>query len=419
MIVREIVREAGTALFNHRFRAAMTMLGISWGIVTVVLLMAYGNGFHRALMVGFRGAFSDGVVITYGGQTSVQAGGERAGKPIRLKEEDAGALLEAPLVKYSSPEYMSNVPAASWNRQTGIGIRGVAADYGIMRAEAPLVGRFLNTEDVEGHRRVVFLGYEGANRLFGNSPAVGETIRLKGVPFEVIGVGTNKVQISNYGVGPDKYCAFIPYTVAGQLWDTRYVSTIVWQSLDPLFHEEAVKQVRKILGTKYGFNPTDLRAVRLNDSAENIRIVGGITNGLKFVLTFIGSLTLAIGGIGVMNIMLVSVTERTREIGLRKAIGARRHQVLIQFLLEAMAITFMGGLLGVILSVMLVNAIGSRPFLAEMMDDPTGQTDIQLLLSGDILAMATAILITVGLLSGLWPAVRASKMDPIECLRYE
>src|SRR5262245_23445473 len=419
MILKQVFLEAITALINHRFRAAMTMLGIAWGIVTVVLLMAYGNGFNRALVVGFRGAFSNGVVVTYGGQTSVQAGGERAGKRIFLKEEDVEAVLQAPLVKYASPEYMNNLPLTSNLRQTSLGVRGVAGDYGIMRSEIPLEGRFLNSEDIEKRRRVVFLGYEAANRLFGNSPGVGQTIRVGGVPFEVIGVGTNKVQLSNYGVGPDKYCAFIPYTVAKQMWNTESLSTLVWQSLDPIFHEQAVRQVREILGAKKGFNPADERAVRLNDSVENMKIIGGITNGLRVILTVIGTLTLTIGGVGVMNIMLVSVTERTREIGVRKAIGAKRRHILIQFLLEALVITFLGGLLGILFSYLLVTFAGHRPLLADLLEDPTRQTDIYLTLSGDVVLTATSILMIVGVLSGLWPALRASKTDPIESLRYE
>jgi len=180
-----------------------------------------------------------------------------------------------------------------------------------------------------------------------------------------------------------------------------------------------VKEVREILGARKGFNPGDERALRLRDSVESMRVIDGMTAGLKIVLTIIGTVTLMIGGIGVMNIMLVSVTERTREIGVRKAIGARRSHILAQFLLEALAITFIGGLLGVTLSYGVVHLIGARPLLADMMDDPTRQTDIQLLLSTDVLGLATAILMTVGLLSGIWPAIRASRMDPIESLRYE
>lgn len=418
MLLKEVLLQAVYALISHRFRAAMTMLGIAWGIVTVVLLMAYGDGFHRALMVGFRGAFSDGTVVAWGGQTSIQAGGERAGRLVRLKQDDAAALLELPLIKYSSPEYIQAQPLVYGNRQTSAPVRGVSPEYGTMRSETPEFGRFINAEDIEKRRRVVFLGADVARRLFSNSPAVGETIRIKGMSFEVIGVGTNKVQISAY-YSPDKYCVFIPYTAVSALWNTEFLYTLVFQTLDPSLQTEALKQVRATLAARHDFDPRDERAVRMNDSVENNRIISGITNGLRFVLTFIGSLTLMIGGVGVMNIMLVSVTERTREIGIRKAIGARPRHILIQFLLEGMAITFMGGLLGVLFSYALVGVVGPRPFLAEMMDDATRQTDIHLLMSSDVLLAATGILVFVGLVSGLWPAMRASRMDPIESLRYE
>jgi putative ABC transport system permease protein len=184
-------------------------------------------------------------------------------------------------------------------------------------------------------------------------------------------------------------------------------------------HNQAVKQVREVLASRHGFDPKDERAVTLNDSVENAKVIGGITGGLKIVLSIIGALTLMIGGVGVMNIMLVSVTERTREIGVRKALGAKRRHILIQFLLEALAITFLGGLLGILFSYLLVTFAGHRPFLAELLEDPTRQTDIYLTLSGDVVLTATSILMIVGVLSGLWPALRASKTDPIESLRYE
>ena len=414
-LYREVVAQAIGSLLAHRFRAALTMLGISWGIVTVVLLMAYGSGFQRAIMYGFRNAFSQGTVLVGGGQTSMQAGGERSGRRIALKQADVEALSELGSLKHISPEYMQSLPIAYGLRQTTAGVRGVAPEYGVMRSETAEFGRFLNHEDIENHRRVAFLGYEVARRLFSNILAVGQTIRINGMGFEVIGVMPNKAQISNYFY-PDKLSVFVPYTVNMR---REYVDNILFQAMTPELHQQAINQVRELLAARHRFNPRDTRAINLRDTGDSAAMIAGITDGLQFVLYFIGTLTLMIGGVGVMNIMLVSVTERTREIGVRKALGARRRHILTQFLLEALTITFLGGLMGIALSYLLVWAIESRPFLATLLDDPTGQTDIQLVMSGSILLTSSAILAFAGVVSGLWPAFRASRLDPIEALRYE
>ena len=267
-------------------------------------------------------------------------------------------------------------------------------------------------------KKIAFIGTEVQRKLFSGIPPVGQTIRIAGQPFEIVGVLEEKVQLSNYN-RPDKYCIFIPWTTMSALADTRYVGTFVWQAVSPLLEPKATLQVKELLAKRYRYNPADERALNMFGSAKTNEIANGMTGGLKLVLTFIGVLTLAIGGVGIMNIMFVSVKERTREIGIRKALGAKRREILWQFLLEGMAITTLGGIAGVLLSGVLIAIFSPRPFLAELLDDVTGVTDIHLVLSLQVLGVCAGILMTVGLIAGFVPAWRASRVDPIESLRYD
>jgi putative ABC transport system permease protein len=389
-----------------------------WGIVTVTLLIAYGGGFRTA-MVGAFEAFGKSAVICWPGQTSLQAGGERAGKRIRFEQADVEAVkAEATLVKYVCLETIGRPAVAYLERQTTGAVRGVCPEYGEIRNEVPNEGRWLTQDDYAERRRVVVLGNKIRQRLFSGRPAVGETVSIQGVRFTVIGTMENKIQFSNYFSSDDE-SLFIPYTTAGDLWNTRYGAVMVFSSIGPQFEAAAQDQVRAALGKRQSFNPADKRAIQMFGRQEFRPIIDGLTIGLQGLLLFIGTLTLGIGGIGVMNIMLVSVNERVREIGLRMALGARRRHIRLQFLLEALVLTLAGGLIGIVLAYGISAAIGQLPFLGPLFEDESGKGDLKLTIDAATVGISTLVLLLTGVFSGVIPAIRASGLDPTEALRYE
>jgi putative ABC transport system permease protein len=417
-MLREILIQAWDALKRQPMRSFLTMLGIVWGIVAVTLLIAYGGSFRDVMVTAFE-SFGKDAVICWPGQTSEQAGGERAGKRVVFEKEDVDAIRqECSLVKELSPETVRWLPIMHGDVMVSTATRGVYPEYGDMRNQVALEGRWFSPEDLLERRRLIFLGGKLREKLFGNRPAAGEMVTVGGVRYTVVGVMDRKLNFSAYFTADDE-SAWIPYTSAGDLWNTRYASVLVFAPVTPRLEKQAMAQVRAAVAKRQRFSPTDERSIQMFGREEFRPIIDALTVGLEVLLTFIGSLTLGIGGVGVMNIMLVSVDERIREIGLRRALGARRRHVKAQFLAEALVLTLIGGILGIGLSYLLSYLIGTVPLLGEGFEDTSGRRDIHLTISFATVMISTGILIFVGLLSGLVPAMRASRLNPVEALRYE
>ena len=414
----EIVQEAWLALRRSRTRSLLTMLGIVWGIVAVTLLIAYGSGFREVLVRAFD-AFGKSAVTCWPQQTSEQPGGQRAGKVVRFEQADLDAVKsEATLVKHACLETVKWLPIAYGDRLANTAIRGVCPEYGEMRNEVPSEGRWINATDEVERRRVAFLGGRVKQQLFSGGNAVGETVQIGGMRFTVIGVMDCKLQMSNYFTSDDR-SVFIPFTVAGDLWNVRYPQVLIFEPVAPQFEKKAEAQVLAAIATRQQFSPTDKKAIQMFGREEFRPIIDGLTIGLQVLLLFIGALTLGIGGVGVMNIMLVSVDERIREIGLRRALGARKWHIRFQFLAEAMMMLLLGGVLGILLSYALSMVLPTLPLLGPLFKDATGKGDIHLRISAMAVLGSAVVLLFVGMFSGMIPALKASKLDPVDALRYE
>ncbi len=417
-MIFEILKRVIENLIAYGKRSLMTVLGITWGIASFILLMAYGDGFQKAMNLGLS-YYGDNVAVIWNGQTSMQAGGARAGRVVRTEPQDVETIRQrCTLVKRVSPEIYDEMQMRWGDRMTTAGIRAVNDEYGVIRGMFMAEGRFLNAEDMAGMRRVVVLGYDLKKKLFSQAPALDEDVFLEGVRFTVVGILKKKIAISNYFTQDDN-SAMIPYNVMGTMRDIRYNSVLVFQPVNGRMEDGAVRQVRQVLGDIHKFNPADEKALIISRFSEGMNIINGLTAATKGMLQVIGLFTLAVAGVGIMNIMLFCVQERTHEIGVLKALGARKRHIRMQFLGEALALSIIGGVLGYTLAILLAHWIGYIPFLSELFEDKSRQGDIYLIVNSRVFLTAFTTFGIIGLLSGTWPAVKASRVDPVESLRVE
>jgi putative ABC transport system permease protein len=413
-MLRDLLQEAYTAMRHNRRRTALTMLGMAWGIATVVMLLAYGDGFGQACANIFAN-FGTKLVIVVPDRTSMQAGGQKAGVLVRFTLDDVDTLTtNLPQISRITPSVDKQASVQYETRNFTWNVTGNYPNVYDVRALKLAQGRFYNQEDEIQRARVAVIGSEAKQKLFSGRNAVGERIRVNGLSFEVVGVLSAKMQEGNDDINRQVY---IPFSTMSDLKDIHYLDTI-WFTYQTPEYERLENTVRTIVATQHKFNQADHQAVHVFNLMTQVHQFEIISLGLKILMGFIGTLTLGIGGVGLMNIMLVSVTQRTREIGVQKALGARRRYILTQFLAEALTITFIGGVLGVILAYAVSLSVGRLTLYSAFAKNGEAG-DVRLIIAPATLIASTVILGLVGLISGMVPALRASRLDPIEALRYE
>lgn len=400
-------------------RSFLTMFGIIWGIASVILLVGLGLGFKKDQKKRMETLGKD-LVIIWAGRTSSQVGGLAAGRPIEITIDDARLIRkECYRIKSISPELQRTVPQVSQFNSSARQVSGIWPSYQDFRSLILSDGRLMTEEDEQEMRRVTILGWNAAKQLFPGQNAIGATVSMAGYPYVVIGVIAEKKQNSNYS-GPDNDKIYVPYSAMardfpppptkGEIVNRGTLSDIVLEVADPDEHDEAVTQVRSVLARMHHFDPADKDALFIWDTMQFAKVLARIFDAITIFFAAVAVTTLALGGIGVMNIMLVAVTERTREIGVLKAVGATRRDILNQFFSESATITVISGLIGYAVGVGLCLLLGNAP-LPDFVPRPIVSP---IAIVGSLVTLS---LITVN--AGMYPAQRAADMEPTECLRYE
>jgi putative ABC transport system permease protein len=410
----EALKEILTYLRQYKARTAMTMFGIIWGTMTVVLLLSFGVGVRKQMSKNMHG-LGEGIAIVWPGRTSIPYEGYGRGRPIRLNEDDIEMIrLNVKEIKRISPEF------SKWGSAVRVGdkinrpnVTGIIPEYGEMRNILPEPGgRWLNELDIEKNRRIVFIGNRLRDFLFGEkAEVIGKYVFIDETPFLVVGVMKEKTQPSSYNQR-DRDRAFIPMTTFKSIFGHKYIDTFVYQISSPLISEQVQKKVYATLAKKFKFDPDDKETLGIWDTTSMDEFIFYFTIGLNIFMGLMGIVTLIVGGIGLANIMYVIVQERTREIGIRRSVGAKRKNIFGQLLFEAFVVIGLGGIIGFIMAVVLIELIAAIPSveLREAVGVP---------IFNPLVAIITILILgLIGFTAGFFPARRAAKLNVIDCLRY-
>jgi putative ABC transport system permease protein len=402
-VLRQLIRDVR----SEKLRTFLTVFGIVWGTVAISLMLAFGTGLHKRLIQNAAG-LGDRIVIAWPGLTSVPFEGLGKGRRLRVSEEDIAAIRsEVPGLKAISGEYMTSMRLDYGTKTMSIDVSGVTAEFGGMRNLIPQAGgRFINPIDDDSQRRMIFLGDQLAENIFGKTDAIGKVVLVNQSPFQVVGVLVNKSQDSSYS-GRDNEKAFIPSSTFRALSGDKYVDNMVFQAADSKDTKGLIERVRAAFGKRLRFDAADKEAMSMWDTTEQFQFFDILMLAFNAFLALIGVLTLIVGGIGVSNIMNVVVEERTREIGIKMALGAKQRWILGQFLLETLLVTAVGGMIGFVIS------LSVCAVFPEQLYEYVGQPELSPLVA----LFTTVALGLVGLVAGYFPARDAARLDPVVSMK--